>query len=90
MTSILEGMNLHDLLKAYGIERPIDLAHAADIDRRHAWMIWHGHRHIGPKLALRIFDRKGIPLEALLRARVGPPPVPRGRPPKPRTGEAEA
>jgi hypothetical protein len=86
----MEGMNLHDLLKTYGIERPIDLAHAADIDRRHAWMIWHGHRRIGGKLALRLLDRKGIPLEASLRATVGPPPVPRGRPRKPRAGEAKA
>jgi hypothetical protein len=86
----MEGMNLHDLLKTYGIERPIDLAHAADIDRRHAWMIWHGKRGIGGKLALRLFERKGIPLEALLRARVGPPPVPRGRPRQPRAGETGA
>jgi hypothetical protein len=84
----MEDMNLHDLFKTYGIERPSDLAHAALIDRRHAWMIWHGKRGIGPKLALRLFERKGIPLEALLRATVGPQPAPRGRPRKPRAGEA--
>ena len=86
----MEGMNLLELFKQYGIERPSDLAHAAQIDRRHAWMIWHGHRGIGTKLALRLLESKGIPLEALLRATVGPPPVPQGRPRKPRTGEAEA
>jgi hypothetical protein len=79
---MMEGMNLHDLFKKYGIERPSDLAHAAEIDRRHAWMIWHGHRRIGPKLALRLLDRKRIPLEDVLRATVKPQPAPRGRPRK--------
>jgi plasmid maintenance system antidote protein VapI len=90
---MMEGMTLHELFKEYGIHRPSDLAHAAEIDRRHAWMIWHGKRGIGTTLALRLFDKKGIPLEKLLRAEPAKANValaaPRGRPRKRRTGEAE-
>jgi transcriptional regulator with XRE-family HTH domain len=80
---MMEGMTLHDLFKEYGIYRPSDLAEAATIDRRHAWMIWHGKRGIGTKLALRLFERKKIPLEKLLRAKAEPQLTsPRGRPRK--------
>lgn len=87
---MMEGMTLQELLKTYGIERPSDLAHAAAIDRRHAWMIWHGQRGIGPRLALRLYEAKGIPLYELLRAKADPQLTPRGRPRKPRNGGAEA
>ena len=75
-------MTLQELFKVYGIHRPSDLAQAAEIDRRHAWLIWHGKRGIGAKLALRLYERRGIPLDALLRAKARPSASPRGRPRK--------
>jgi plasmid maintenance system antidote protein VapI len=72
-------MTLQEFLKQYGIKQPIDLARAADIDRRHAWMIWHGQRGIGPKIALRLFQKHGISLEQLLQLKAGDEEVPRGR-----------
>src|SRR5918999_6111466 len=82
---MMEGMTLQELLKTYGIHRPSDLAHAAAIDRRHAWLIWHGKTRIGGTLALRLYESKGIPIHELLRAAAEPDPdnpPPRGRPRK--------
>jgi hypothetical protein len=82
---MMEGMTLQALLKTYGIHRPSDLAHAASIDRRHAWLIWHGKNRIGGTLALRLYESKGIPIHELLRVEVDPndnPPSPKGRPRK--------
>jgi transcriptional regulator with XRE-family HTH domain len=74
----MEGMTLDELLRAYGMNQPSDLADVVDIDRRYAWQIWHGKRRITTKLALLLFERKGIPLEHLLRAQARKAPVPRG------------
>jgi plasmid maintenance system antidote protein VapI len=82
-------MTLQELLNTYRIHRPSDLAQAAQIDRRHAWMIWHGKRGIGPKLALRLFERRGIPIHELLRAKAAPTMSPRGRPRKRREGNGQ-
>ena len=85
MTGMMEGMTLQELLKTYGIHRPSDLAHAAGIDRRHAWLIWHGKNRIGGTLALRLYESKGIPIHELLRAEAEPDhlnPPPKGRPRK--------
>jgi len=82
---MMEGMTLQELLKTYGIHRPSDLAHAAGIDRRHAWLIWHGKSRIGGTLALRLYESKGIPIHEVLRAAVEPDrtnPSPKGRPRK--------
>jgi hypothetical protein len=82
---MMEGMTLQELLKTYGIHRPSDLAHAASIDRRHAWLIWHGKSRIGGTLALRLYESKGIPIHEVLRAEVEPTPQkpsPKGRPRK--------
>ena len=82
---MMEGMTLQELLKTYGIHRPSDLAHAAGIDRRHAWLIWHGKNRIGATLALRLYESKGIPIHELLRAEAEPDPhhpPPKGRPRK--------
>jgi transcriptional regulator with XRE-family HTH domain len=87
---MMEDMTLQDLLSQYGIHRPIDLAHAAGIDRRHAWLIWHGERRIGHKLALRLYEGKGIPIHQLLRATPAPNATPRGRPRKPKDGHEDA
>jgi hypothetical protein len=75
-------MTLQTLLSNYGIHRPIDLARALDIDRRYAWMLWQGKRLFTSTLALRLYERKGIPIHELLRAPVDPQPLPRGRPRK--------
>ncbi len=85
----MERMMLQDLLKRYGIHRPSELARAAQIHRQQAHMYWHGLRRIGGKVALRINDRTGIPVDALLRATPDPQPAPRGRPRKPRPEAAE-
>jgi transcriptional regulator with XRE-family HTH domain len=85
MTGMMEGMTLQELLNTYGIHRPSDLAHAAGIDRRHAWLIWHGKNRIGATLALRLYESKGIPIHELLRAAAEPDPrhpPPKGRPRK--------
>jgi len=85
MTGMMEGMTLQELLKTYGIHRPSDLARAAGIDRRHAWLIWHGKSRIGGTLALRLYESKGIPIHEVLRAEVAPEqlrPSPKGRPRK--------
>jgi hypothetical protein len=85
MTGMMEGMTVQELLKTYGIHRPSDLAHAAGIDRRHAWLIWHGKSRIGGTLALRLYESKGIPIHEVLRAEVAPDqttPSPKGRPRK--------
>jgi transcriptional regulator with XRE-family HTH domain len=84
---MMEGMTLRELLKNYGLHRPSELAETAEIDRRYAWMLWHGKRHFRSRLALRLFDRKGIPVHELLRAvpATDIPPEekpPRGRAPK--------
>jgi hypothetical protein len=82
---MMGGMTLQELLKTYGIHRPSELAHAARIDRRHAWLIWHGKTRIGGTLALRLYESKGIPIHELLRAAAEPDPYnppPRGRPRK--------
>jgi len=82
---MMEGMTLQELLKTYGIHRPSDLAHAAGIDRRHAWLIWHGKSRIGGTLGLRLYESKGIPIHEVLRAEVEPDhtnPSPKGRPRK--------
>jgi plasmid maintenance system antidote protein VapI len=88
MTVIMEGMTLQELLRAYGIHRPSELAEAAQIDRRHASEIWRGKVRIGAKLALRLWQSKGIPIHELLQAGAAPTPTPRGRPRK-RPPEAE-
>ena len=76
-------MDLDELLNHYGFHRPADLARALEIDRRYAWQLWHRKRPFPVRLALRLFDLKGIPLDQLLRAPPGPSRVPRGRPRKP-------
>ena len=75
-------MSLQALLRKYGITRPIELARAIDVDRRYASLIWTGKRHIGAKLALRLWKAKGIPIQDILQEDVAHEPTPKGRPPK--------
>jgi hypothetical protein len=85
-------MTLKALLEAHGMTRPADLAHALDIDRRHAWLIWWGEQGLSRTLALKLYEETGIPLEQLLRA-TGKPiknrRTPKGRAPRSRPPEEE-
>jgi hypothetical protein len=82
---------LKALLKAHGMTRPADLAHALGIDRRHAWLIWWGKQGISRTLALKLYERRGIPLDQLLRATEKPvrdkTQTPKGRVPRQRPPE---
>ena len=78
-------MTLKALLEAHGMMQPADLADVLGIDRRHAWLIWWGKQGLSRDLALRLYDRKGIPLDQLLRASGKPTKdhqAPRGRRPR--------
>jgi hypothetical protein len=79
----MEGMTLQQLLQAYGVARPADLADILDVDRRYAWALWHGKRRFSTRMALKLYDAKGVPVHELLRAQVVRSPLPRGRRPKP-------
>jgi hypothetical protein len=78
---------LKALLEAHGMRRPADLADVLEIDRRHAWLIWWGEQGLSRKLALKLYDRRGIPLDQLLRATGKPVKdhrTPKGRRPRQR------
>jgi plasmid maintenance system antidote protein VapI len=79
-------MTLIELFATRQITKPRHLARVLDLDRRYAWKLWHGERRLGAKLALRLHERTGIPIQDLLRAeraiprrRPGPPPKARPR-----------
>ena len=80
-------MTLQTLLQTYGVSRPADLAEILDVDRRYAWALWHGKRRFSTRLALKLYDAKGVPVHELLRAQVVRSPLPRGRRPKPPPAE---
>jgi hypothetical protein len=87
-------MTLKSLLEAHGMKRPSDLAHALEIDRRHAWLIWWGEQGLSRDLTLKLYERTGIPLEQLMRA-TGKPirdktQTPKGRVPRKRAPEEES
>jgi hypothetical protein len=75
-------MSLQELLRRYGISRPIELAHVLGVDRRYASMIWTGKRRLGAKLAMKLWQEKGVPVHEALQAYVEQVPTPRGRPRK--------
>jgi hypothetical protein len=80
-------MTLKALLEAHGMRQPADLADVLEIDRRHAWLIWWGKQGLSRDLALKLYDRRGIPLDQLLRATGKPlkdPRIPKGRRPRQR------
>jgi len=77
-------MTLKALLEANGMTQPADLADVLEIDRRHAWLIWWGKQGLSRDLALKLYDRRGIPLDQLLRATGKPTKdhqMPKGRRP---------
>jgi transcriptional regulator with XRE-family HTH domain len=86
-------MTLKALLEAHGMTQPADLADALGIDRRHAWLIWWGEQGLSRALALKLFERTGIPLEQLLRATGKPAKdrrTPKGRRPRKRKDDQRA
>ena len=76
-------MTLQELLQAYGITRPIELARALNIDRQTASLLWRGDRKFSAARALALHDAIGVPIEVLLRAQADPRATPKGRPRKP-------
>jgi transcriptional regulator with XRE-family HTH domain len=77
-------MTLKALLEAHGMTQPADLADVLEIDRRHAWLIWWGKQGLSRDLALKLYDRRGIPLDQLLRTTGKPTKdhqMPKGRRP---------
>ena len=76
------GMTLQELLRSKGITRPSELASVLDVDRRYAWRIWKGERKLGARLALKLYERLGIPVHEILRAEATPTETPKGRPRK--------
>jgi plasmid maintenance system antidote protein VapI len=86
----MEGMTLQTLLQNYGVSRPADLADILGVDRRYAWALWHGKRGFSTKMALKLYDSKGVPVHELLRAQVVKSPLPKGRRPKRPSEEGEA
>ena len=80
---------MQTLLQSYGVSRPADLADILGVDRRYAWALWHGKRGFSSKMALKLYDAKGVPVHELLRARVVKSPLPKGRRPKPRPPQRE-
>jgi plasmid maintenance system antidote protein VapI len=83
------GMTLQNLLQNYGVSRPADLADILGVDRRYAWALWHGKRGFSTKMALKLYDSKGVPVHELLRAQVVKSPLPKGRRPKPQSSSGE-
>ena len=96
MRATVRGMTLQTLLRQHGITRIKELRDRAGLSRQQSWNLWHGRVGIGKATAKRLHERLGIPAEQLLqidpipavRRTDLPPPRPRGRPPKLRTGEA--
>src|SRR5262245_19857948 len=85
--AMMGGMTLQELLRRYGITRPIELAHTLHIDRQTASLLWRGDRKFSAARALALYDAIGVPLEELLRAQAVPEGTPKGRPRKPRPPE---
>ena len=79
---MMEGMTLQELLQAYGITRPIELARVLNIDRRVASLLWRGDRKFSAARALALHEAIGVPIEVLLRAQATPAETPKGRPRK--------
>jgi transcriptional regulator with XRE-family HTH domain len=72
-------MTLQQLLQNHGITRPIELADILGVHPHYAWALWHGKRRFSTRTALKLYQKKGIPIHELLEAQVQPEPVPKGR-----------
>ena len=82
-------MILQTLLNQHSITLK-ELTQRSGLSRQHSWRLWRGLDGVGKATALRLHERLGIPLEALIRVDPVPavkpahttPPRPRGRPRK--------
>jgi transcriptional regulator with XRE-family HTH domain len=79
MRARVRGMTLQTLLRQHGITTIKELTQRSGLSRQQTWRLWHGYDGVGKATALRLHERLGIPLEALLKV----DPVP-ARPRKPR------
>jgi transcriptional regulator with XRE-family HTH domain len=67
MRARVRGMTLQTLLRQHGITTIKELTHRTGLSRQHCWSLWHGYDGVGKETALRLHERLGIPLEALLK-----------------------
>lgn len=82
-------MLLRDLLPAYGIASILDLRQRLGLTKQYGWMLWHGKIGLSAEMIERLHRELGIEYEVLHQVTREIPPKPRGRPRKPRTGEAQ-
>jgi transcriptional regulator with XRE-family HTH domain len=96
MHARFRAMTLQTVLQQHGITTIKEFTERSGQSRQHSWRLWHGLDGVGKATALRLHERLGIPLEALLKVDPVPavkrprttPPRPRGRPRKLRSEEA--
>lgn len=58
-------MTLRELFESHGITQQ-SLVDRLSMKRQYAFMLWHGQRKLGAKLAKQISDEYGIPVTDLL------------------------
>ena len=95
MRARFRAMTLQTVLQQHGITTLKEFTERSGQSRQHSWRLWHGLDGVGKATALRLHERLGIPLEALLKVDPVPavkrprttPPRPRGRPRKLRPAE---
>jgi transcriptional regulator with XRE-family HTH domain len=82
MNATLRGMTLQQLLQQHGITTIKELTQRSGLSRQHCWSLWHGYDGVGKETALRLHERLGIPLDALLKLDPvrRPPATPRQTP----------
>jgi transcriptional regulator with XRE-family HTH domain len=82
MNATLTGMTLQELLQQHGITTIKELTHRTGLSRQHCWSLWHGYDGVGKETAMRLHERLGIPLDALLKVEATrrPPATPRRTP----------
>jgi hypothetical protein len=86
----VRSMFLRDLLPTHGITSIIELRQRLGLTKQYAWLLWHGKIGLSAEIIERLHQELGIAYEVLHQVKREIPPKRRGRPPKPRTGEAEA
>jgi transcriptional regulator with XRE-family HTH domain len=90
MRARFRAMTLQTVLRQHGITTIKELTQRSGLSRQQSWRLWHGYDGVGKATALRLHERLGVPLEALLQVDPVPavkrpqttPPRPRGRPRK--------
>jgi transcriptional regulator with XRE-family HTH domain len=67
MRARFRSMTLQTLLRQHGITTIKELTHRTELSRQQSWNLWHGYAGVGKETAIRLHERLGIPLEALLK-----------------------